>query len=263
MNTIRADKTFTSLSIEHLTCKYGCTVNNINVAEWISKAVLLNINYTIQGTTYLQNPIISHISVLGLVNNNTFNSNEILLKSVPQKISKNLIIGKKDNPFVKFTIDNIYVNFINAQNFTEFHNSIIQRHAQNGAIAEEINSNMIFTEPVSFENLQCYGQINGINFSDLSNLNYNRFSKHYRMVLPQLRTMENDFISQTHIQIIDRLIVRQTLALNKILKIYKIRKSDSDKNNFVVLSNETGSNNIHFYEWNEYVNKLIISNGMY
>lgn len=57
INNVTAPKHFESISAEQFYCEYGCTVQEIDLSEWIAKSALTHGNYTIQGTTTIENPI--------------------------------------------------------------------------------------------------------------------------------------------------------------------------------------------------------------
>ncbi len=50
-------KTFDGIAVSNVKCQYGCTLADVNVADWISKLVFISGNYTIQGTTVMDAPI--------------------------------------------------------------------------------------------------------------------------------------------------------------------------------------------------------------
>lgn len=57
LNNITATKGFQSITVNELYCQNGATLQDVNVAEWIRKSVLISGNYTIQGITVIENPI--------------------------------------------------------------------------------------------------------------------------------------------------------------------------------------------------------------
>lgn len=132
------------------------------MADWISKAVLTTSNQTIQGTVYARNAVISYVEVLGLVNNMTFNSQNILLKSVPQKLNGALIIGDDNfgpNSMTSLTFDNLIVNSINDQNVSEFFTNVILRD-ENGIDVGELYTDLEFKEHLDIDNLIVTSQSN-------------------------------------------------------------------------------------------------------
>lgn len=169
LNIIRASKRFRSLSIDQLECRNGCTVQGVDIDDWMSRAAMINLNQNIQGTVYAQNPIISNIEAMGLVNNMTINSQTVLLKKIPQTLKGPLIIGNRSrtDSINSLTFDNLYVNFINDKNLTEFFENLVKKDGRGNDVGE-IFSNMEFTDQLNFENLKILNQLNGINVNDIS-----------------------------------------------------------------------------------------------
>lgn len=264
MNIIRATKIFDELFIKSFVCQDGCAVNDVNLGEWIARAVLLNNNYTIQGTTYLRNPVISHVDALGTVNNITFQADRILLNHQRQRIYRNVNIGNPANPLRKLTFENIYLNYLNGQNFTDFQSSLVQRpSAMQRPIAANVASNMQFEEPLTIENLECFGQVNGINFSELTAMNYNRLSELYRAMIPELRTVEDTFVGEARAKIFDRMALRQILVANTVQKMYKLndmRRKNEDEL-FAVLIQESDAKRVQFYAWSDDAKRLTPAEG--
>lgn len=263
MNIIRAPKIFAGLRVSNLVCD-GCSVNGVDLGEWILKAVLLNNNYTIQGTTYLRNPIISHVNARGTVNNVTFRADEILLKQQRQRIHRNVYIGDPTNPLQKLTFENMYLNFLNGHNFTDFHLSLVQRRsATQRPIVARVATDMQFTEPLTIDNLECFGQVNGVNFSSLAAVNYNRLSEYYREMIPELRTVADSVVGGVRAKIFDQMLLRQTLLANQVQKLYKLngmRRENRDAL-FVVLSQDADKRHVQFYGWNDDAKRLTLAKG--
>lgn len=264
MNIIRASKIFSELRVKNLVCQYGCSVNEVDLGEWIAKAVLVNNNYTIQGTTYLQNPVISHVDVLGTVNNMTFRADQILLKQQRQRIYGNVYIGSQANPLQKLTFESIYLNSLNGHNFTDFHLSLIQRPSiTQRRIVANVATNMQFTEPLTIENLECFGQVNGVNFTSLTAINYNRLSEYYRTMIPELRSMADTYVGAVRMKTFDRMVLRQTLRPSEIGKLFKLNRMRSASGNplYVVLSQEGDTKHVDFYKWNDDEKRLSSAKG--
>lgn len=195
-NIIRTAKFFESLTIGNFMCSYGCLIDNVDLGDWMAKAVLLNHNYTIQGTTYLQNPIIDSVTAFGTVNNVTFNADQILLKSKRQRIYGDVHIGNRENPLQKLTFDGIYLNYFNDHNFTDFQLSLVQRpSAAQRQIVATVSTDMQFTKPLTIDNLECFADVNGVNFSALADIKYNRMSEFYHRMMPELHTVADTFMA--------------------------------------------------------------------
>lgn len=132
------------------------------MADWISKAVLNKTNQTIQGTVYARNAIISYANVLGRVNNMTFDSRSILLKSAPQTLNGALIIGDDNfgpNSMTSLTFNNLIANSINDQNVSEFFSNIVLR-GENGIDVGELYSSLEFADRLDIDELIVSSQIN-------------------------------------------------------------------------------------------------------
>lgn len=54
-NNVTARKYFKNINIENLFCENDCRLQDINISEWISKSTFVYGNYTIQGTTIIDN----------------------------------------------------------------------------------------------------------------------------------------------------------------------------------------------------------------
>lgn len=149
-------------------CQDGCTLQEVDMDDWITKSALTGLNYTIQGTTYAKGPVISYIEALGLVNNMTFNSQTVLLTHSPQTMNSTVTIGNRltTNRIHSLTFENMYVNFINDQNVTEFFENLVLKDGI-GNDAGEIFSHLAFSDRVNFENLTIKYQINGINMYEI------------------------------------------------------------------------------------------------
>lgn len=166
MNIIRAPKRFGSLTIDRLTCQDGCTLQGVDMDDWVTKSVLPGLNYTIQGRVIIQNPIISYIESLGPVNNMLFNSQNILLKSAAQDINGPVTIGNRSgtNAISSLTFEDIYVNYINDKSVNDFFQNLILKDEN---FDGEIFTNMVFTQPLQIWDLNVL-QLNGIDLQQLN-----------------------------------------------------------------------------------------------
>lgn len=54
---ITAPKNIKKAEVNDLYCQNYCTLQQVDITEWIAKAALVLGNYTIQGTTVIENPI--------------------------------------------------------------------------------------------------------------------------------------------------------------------------------------------------------------
>lgn len=57
INNVTASKSFESVAVSDINCQSGCTLMAVDIIDWISKAVFVGGNYTIQGTTVIEAPI--------------------------------------------------------------------------------------------------------------------------------------------------------------------------------------------------------------
>lgn len=236
-NIVRAEKQFKSISIEQLFCYAGCTIQGVDIYEWIGKGVLTTLNYTIQGTVYVNNGAISFIEVLGNVNQDTFNSNTILLKGLHQQINHVVTIGGFKDHVTPLTFNQIYVNSINGQNFTAFHENLIKRDS-NG-INANILSHMQFTEPIVFNSL-----VSSNRLSSTHHVNADEF----RAISNELDEINEKIISHQNFKHFNRMVVRQILASDKFQHLSQLNY----QNEFVTWN----GTNILFYIWNKTSNAL-------
>lgn len=56
-NNITKTKQFSNVNVQNLICGQGCTIQGVDILEWISKATLTQGNHTIQGTVLMKNPV--------------------------------------------------------------------------------------------------------------------------------------------------------------------------------------------------------------
>lgn len=246
-NIIRAAKSFKSININRFDCRSGCTVQGVDAEEWLTKGVLPNLNYTIQGNVYVNNAAISFVQALGLVNNNTFNSNTILLKSAQQQIDHVISIGtfSNANNITPLTFNEIDVNFINDRNFTEFYKNLISRNAAN-EIVGNVFSNMQFTKALTFDNLFTSNRLKGFHHID---------GAQFRMISNELDDMAEKINEHQHFKHFHRMVLRQTLPSKSVQSLSKIVDFDHDD---VVKFVAWNGNDIEFYTWNQTTSTLEI-----
>lgn len=243
LNIVRAKKRFRSLQIDRLECRDGCAVQGIDMDDWISRAAMTGLNHTIQGTVHAQNPIISHIEATGLVNNITINSQTVLLKKTPQTLKGPLIIGNRSrsDSINSLTFDNLYVDFINDKNLTEFFRNLVLKHGHHTDLGE-IFSNLEFVDRVDFDNLKILGQLNGINVNEIMAQDHFTYGEQYRSAVNELDTIVDKLVRRERFKHFKRFIVRTTLS-HDIQNLHKLFGYDFQ---FVALNNS----NIQFYTWN-------------
>lgn len=262
-NIIYADKNFENVKINHLICGGQCTLQYVNMGEWISKTVMVYSDYVVQGITYIENPIIANVNVLGTVNNQTFNSNTILRKSTEQNILGNVYIRNKPYQVATLTFGNIYLNYINSYNFSEFYNSLVLRHRRSELNAN-IFSNIQFLQPLWIDDLYV-DVINDRNFSVLSNTEVNHLTDQFRNKVKKLNRIRDEIDDRVTMAVNFKYLDHFTWAqtLNGI-NLEKISIVDSMPNNdavFVGLSNTLNTSSMVWYEWNEDTSNLVPING--
>lgn len=243
LNIVRAKKRFQSLQIDRLECRDGCTVQGIDMDDWISRAAMTGLNHTIQGTVYAKNPIISYIEAAGLVNNITINSQTVLLKKTPQTLKGPLIIGNRSrtDSINSLTFDNLYVNTINDKNLTDFFQNLVLQHGRNIELGE-IFSNLEFVDQVNFDNLKILGQLNGINVNAIMSQDHFVYGEQYRMAANELDTIVDKLVRRERFKHFKRFMVRTTLSHD----IQCLQKLFGNDHQFVALNNA----HIQFYSWN-------------
>lgn len=244
-NIITAPKHFESLSIGHLTCPAGCTLQGIDMDEWMQKSVMIGLNNTIQGTVYANDPVISHIEVLGRVNGLRFDSQNILLKSVPQTIRGSLTIGNQSNPesINSLTFDNILVNFINDKNVSEFFENLVLRNDRGKLDVGEIFTNIEFMDRLNIDDLDITSEFNNINVNQMAALSdSNNNIEQFRLATNELDRFVERLAKQEKFKHFDGMITRQWFSSD----LHALRKLSGYDFELVALNNS----NIQFYEWN-------------
>lgn len=223
------------------------------MVDWMTKAVMTGLNHTIQGTVYAHNPVISHIEVLGLVNNMTFDSEHILLKSIPQTIHGTLTLGNRSNAEAinSLTFNNLLVNFINDRNVSEFFENLVTKGAHGEIDAGEIFTNLEFRNRLEIDKLDITGQFNGIDINQIRPANQMINGEQYRMASDELDRFVDKLATQERFKHFDRMIIWQMFSTN----IQGLRKLSGYDFEFVALNNS----DIQFYVWND-ANKTLQPN---
>ncbi|XP_055320364.1 uncharacterized protein LOC129577415 [Sitodiplosis mosellana] len=243
LNIIRATKRFRSLQIDRLECRDSCTVQGVDMDDWISRAAMIGLNHTIQGTVYAQNPILSYIEASGLVNNMTINSQTVLLKKTPQTLKGPLIIGNRSriDSINSLTFDNLYVNFINDKNLTDFFGNLVKKDGRGNDVGN-IFSDLEFSDRVNFDNLNILGLLNGINVNEIMSQDHFVYGDQYRTAANELDTLVDKLVRRERFKHFKRFAVRTTFSLD----IQGLQKLFGYDFQFVALNNS----NIQLYTWN-------------
>lgn len=242
-NLIRAEKSFKSLSINQLSCHAGCSVQGVDIDEWISESVFSNMNYTIQGTVFINDGAFSFIEVPGRVNNDPFNSLTILLKHSDQRIDHIVSIGPNANPnnVKPLTFNEIFVNYINGQNFTAFIQNTVKRGPAD-QIDANILSNLQFLEPVTFESLYTSERF-------LSSIHVD--GPKFRSMSDELDEIAKQVTQRENFKHFYRMVTREALPTDTVQYLSEI-SSHKEYADFV----SWNGTNIQFHTWNRTTNTL-------
>lgn len=181
--------------------------------EWITKATLTGSNYTIQGTVYANNPVISYVEALDTVNNMTFNSQTLLLTNTAQTLNGVVTIGNRlaTDRIHSLTFDNLYVNFINDKNVSEFFENLIQKDAI-GNDAGEVYTHLEFSDRIEFDNLTIVNQLNDINVPAIMSQNHLLYGNQYRAAANELDSIADHLNRRNKFKHFKQLaLIQQTL----------------------------------------------------
>lgn len=256
-NVIYAEKYFENVKIGHLNCKGSCSLQYVNMGEWISKAVLVYSDYIVQGTTYIENPLIPAINVLGTVNNQTFNSKTILRKSSEQIIPGNVYITNKPYQVATLTFSNIYLNYINSYNFPEFHDSLVLRQHRK-ELNVNINTNVKFLQALRVDDLHA-DVINNRNFSVLFTEN-NHLTENFRSKVKKLEFIRDEIAERVGMaarsKYLDHFVWSQTLHGISIERLSALKSTSENATVFVGLIMDSFTSSMEWYEWNTDTSKL-------
>lgn len=256
-NIINADKSFQNLHIESLVCKRGCTIQDINIVDWITNSASKNFNHTIQGVTTLIDPIISsELSVLGTVNGQQFNPSTILLKSESQTIRGNVFI--EPNPFntnqiLPITFENVQLEYFNGIHFSTFIRNLVQR-SDRGLVEVLLSSNVRFLQPLTIGRLRIDGQLYRMNASSLpSTMVVDSEIQHYRTKLDEMEAVRvelEDRLASATPTFFDHFSDRQIVKGNVVMiRSVRFRDYNNGRSIIAVLKNKTSSFEISFYKW--------------
>lgn len=165
--------------MEHLAGGHNdVRVQNVNVADWVSRAVLaVGNNYTIQGTTVLDSPtVFGDVRVFGLVNNRTFSAEHILLKSLDQQIRGDVhidnsqplpaagVAGRPQHLIRPLTINEATFDYVNGVQMNEFLANIVPL---DGEAPVQTTAALRFVRPPVVQRLSSAGRWNGVSVPDM------------------------------------------------------------------------------------------------
>lgn len=148
---IKATKRFINdIIIMNLLAEPYSLLNNVPVTNWIKDAVYLYENYTILGTTKLSSlNVFNDLSVLGKLNNNSFNENALLLQDRQQTLPGKLMVTsllKDEKRFLTNNIEKLYADYINTEYIPGAMDNLISFGTN-----VEIPSHIIFKQPLNVE----------------------------------------------------------------------------------------------------------------
>lgn len=258
-NIINATKTFDSVEIESLNCRGKCTIQNVQVDQWMRDSVHADFNYTIQGETTLYNPIISSgVNLYGDLNGHPFNPNNILQKSGTQKITGNVYIGTSDSDtqnILPVTFDNVQIEYLNSILVDEYLQNYISK-ALYGPNTIALHSNVQFNQPLVVNQLIVDHDFYNSNESEiLYPTDIQRSIRQQQdkldgieMLRQELKGKIQDSVKTTAF---DEFMFYKNLAPN-FIKILPIRFAAHQNGNLImaVLNISNAMGDVSFYNWN-------------
>lgn len=163
---ITALKHFDDAIVENIVCQNGGRLQDVNVGEWISRAVFADgNNYTIQGTVVLENAtVFGDLRVFGHLNDRTVSPETILLRVGDQEIRGNVEIrnnGHADDeqaPIRPLTIHEANVANVNGVAVNEFLSNVVPRDAA----APRTMGALVFERPPTVGRLYSTGAWTGV-----------------------------------------------------------------------------------------------------
>ena len=202
---VTGHKIIDELQVRNIKCPDVCVIHDVNVVEWFMNAIRNNRNHTIQGVTYLQNPIVyGNIKVLGYVNDSTFDANTFLLKSTDQVIKSDVTVQTKfpkKRKIYPSMFESLYLKSVNEINVNKFFDNVARysdsRNSPNGI---EINSKLKFKKPLVVQHLQSNeNKLYGVNISQIqSEMDYGHKLNDFETNLQSLHFVGNALIEDLH-----------------------------------------------------------------
>lgn len=134
--TFTGNKRIDNLRVHNLRCSEPCIIQGVDFVEWFANSVRLDRNHTIDGITYLEGiTVLGGIESYGPVNNVTFDSQHLLLKSIPQTLEGSLYLKTKFpeyNLIYPSSIETLEVSTINDKDFNRFMDNLVRD--ENGTV---------------------------------------------------------------------------------------------------------------------------------
>lgn len=164
---ISAPKRFEHVQVQDIVCQNGARLQTIDAADWVSKAVLsVGNNYTIQGTTVLENAtIFGDVRVFGQVNGRVFGADTILLKSLAQELPGSVQIQNQasGNLIRPLAINEATFNAVNGRPLNAFLQNIVTIDDP----APKTTAAVRFAQPPTVERFYSPGVWNGVSVPGL------------------------------------------------------------------------------------------------
>lgn len=157
-NNITGEKYIHDLFVHNVICPPPyCMIQETDVSEWISNAVLIYGNYTVQGKTTIENMrVYGDLMSFGPVNGKPFDQDTILLKDVDQIVGGSVSIKNKypeENRIVPVFFENLTVKNLNGYSVENFFDHMVYRDAPS---TETVNY-VEFYEPLHVKQLNTNG----------------------------------------------------------------------------------------------------------
>ncbi|XP_063696003.1 uncharacterized protein LOC134827336 [Culicoides brevitarsis] len=155
-NNITGQKFMENLHVNNVICAFPtCIIQETDVSEWLSNAVLVYGNYTIQGKTTVENvTVFGELRSVGTINGKKFDSSTVLLRDSEQTLlNKVFIRNKHQDRIVPVFFENLHVNAINGKNFNEILQKMVPRHG----ISSGVVNNLELYEPLQVRHLHTKG----------------------------------------------------------------------------------------------------------
>lgn len=157
-NNITGEKFIQNLHIQNVICAPpSCIIQDTDVTEWISNAVLVYGNYTIQSKTTVENvTVFGDLISFGPINGKTFDKDTVLLKDVDQTLSGSVYIKNKhpkENRIVPVFFENLYVKDVNGYDFDE----VLQKAVYRNGSVNGVVHNLELYEPLRVRRVHTNG----------------------------------------------------------------------------------------------------------
>ncbi|XP_059612245.1 uncharacterized protein LOC132258787 [Phlebotomus argentipes] len=262
-NNVTGLKRLHHLVAENVKCgEKNCLVQGVNVVQWFADAVFLIGNHTIHDTVTLKRAVFhTDITVHGRVNNITFDRDTVLTKDCRQVIQGNVYIDNRSKDRSKLhslTLHRLNATRINGKDVEDFLTNV----ALQSDGANPVESLVVFEKPLVVENLQCRGNLFGMNMSgrqeememaqELSVLE-RKLKRLYEKAQTIVKHQSSD------VTYVDSFRVAQTLTgvLKKIVPIELLRNGKMNLY-LAILAGQPKETIINFYRLEEFQRKTFV-----